>query len=352
MNDLRRIDANLVVVLDAVLRERSLTRAGLAVGMSQPAVSGALAKLRALLDDQLLIRNGRSFDLTPKAERLQPLVRDALREVGRTFNLRPMFDPATSDRRFHIWASDYVLATMSSTLRGILRDEAPDTSVEFGTLTGQQPVSPVDLLRADVVISSVNRGIPGKRQSLFSDSLVCIASAENPRLRGARFELEDLADLPYAQVVFAENVITISDDALSAAGIEPRVAMTLPGFLSLPFMIQGTDMYGMVPSRVAELYAEPLGLVVADTPLPHSTLIEAVFWHPSKTNDPALRWLVSVLRKTAEVVEFGTEFAEVWPAPPSQPRPSGQTTRSGYPTDASRRGGATAIAAARSGEEL
>jgi DNA-binding transcriptional LysR family regulator len=308
MTDLKNIDVNLVVVLDAILSERSLTKAGEAIGMTQPAVSGALGKLRKLLDDPILVRSGRTFELTPKAQDLQPVIRDALKEVGRTFNLRPEFDPLTSDRRFRIWASDYVLATMTSTLLGILETEAPGTSVEFRPLTSE-PVNPVDLLRTDVVISSTNRGIPGKRQALFSDSFVCLVSKDNPRLRRAGMALSDLADLPFVRVSFGDHIVTVADDALAAAGLEPRIAMTVPGFLTVPFMIEGTDMYGMVPSRVAELYAEQLGLAVVDTPIPHSTLVEAVFWHPSKTSDPALRWLVAILRKTAEMVEFASDDA-------------------------------------------
>lgn len=306
MTDLRNIDVNLVVVLDAILTERSLTRAGEAIGMTQPAVSGALSKLRKLVDDPLLVRNGRSFDLTPKAKELQPLVSDALKEVGRTFNLRPEFDPLTSDRRFRLWASDYVLATMTGTLLRILEEEAPGTSVEFGTLTDTQ-VTPIDLLRTDVVVTSANRGIPGKRQALFSDSFVCIISKTHPRLSRGHLTLSDLADLPFVRVDFGEGIVTIPDDALAAAGVDPQIAMTVPGFLSVPFMVQGSDMWGMVQARVAELYAEQLGLMIVDTPVPRSNLIEAAFWHPSKTSDPALRWLVAILRKTAERVEFATE---------------------------------------------
>jgi DNA-binding transcriptional LysR family regulator len=306
MTDLRNVDVNLIVVLDAILAERSLTKAGESIGMTQPAVSGALGKLRKLLDDPLLVRNGRTFDLTPKAKLLQPMVAEALREVGRTFNLRPQFDPLTSDRRFRIWASDYVLATMTSPLLGILEEEAPGTSVEFGAL-GLEPVDPISLLRADVVISSSNRGIPGKRQALFSDSFVCIISKDHPRLGHGGMTLNDLAELPFVRIDFGEKVVTVADEALATAGLDPHIAMSVTGFLTAPFMIQGTDMWALVPGRVAELYAEQLGLVIVDTPVPRSSLVEVVYWHPSKTSDPALRWLVAILRKTAERVEFANE---------------------------------------------
>lgn len=304
MAGLRGIDVNLVVVLDAILTERSITRASEAIGLTQPAVSGATAKLRKLLGDPLLVRKGAAFELTPRAKALAPLAREAVAEAGRTFNLRPMFDPRSSDRMFRISASDYALATMTAPLLGVLAEEAPMVSVEFDTLNA---VGPVDLLRKDVVVASANRSVPGKRQSLFSDSFVCLVRHDHPRLRDGELTLEDLNAMPYVDVVFADDIAMLGNDILAAAGVVPRSVISVPGFLPVPFLVTGTDMYGLVPSRLAELYGPGLGVTAAKTPLPSATLVEAVYWHPSKTNDPALRWLVGILRTTAERIEFGTE---------------------------------------------
>jgi len=99
MDDLRGIDLNLLVVLDAILTERNLTRAGETIGMTQPAVSSAATKLRRMLDDPLLIRSGRTSELTERGAALQPIVRQAMEEIGRTLGVRPMFDPLTTTRR-------------------------------------------------------------------------------------------------------------------------------------------------------------------------------------------------------------------------------------------------------------
>lgn len=305
MGDLRGIDINLIMVLDAILAERSLTRAGEAIGLTQPAVSGAVAKLRKMLDDPLLVRSGRTFELTPRALALQPLVRDAVIEVDRTFNLRPMFDPLTSDRRFRLTASDYALSVMTAPLLRVLEQEAPGVSVEFGSLNN---IGPVDLLRADVAIASAAHGVPGKRQSLFSDAMTCIVRRDHPRLKDGALTLEDLAQLPYVQVVFAENLVMFADDALAAASVRPNVARTVPGFLAVPHLVSGTDMFGFVPARIADRYAETLELTVARIPLQLSTLVESAFWHPSRTNDPAIRWLLGILRTVAELVEFESDL--------------------------------------------
>jgi len=304
MDDLRGIDLNLLTVLDAVLTERNLTKAGEAIGLTQSAVSGAVSKLRTIIGDPLLVRSGRTFELTDRGRELQPAVRAAVAEVDRTFTLRPMFDPATSDRRFHISASDYALSVMTAPLLEVLGEQAPAVTVEFDVLNS---IDPVDLLRKDVVITASGRGVPGKHQSLFSDTFVCLVRHDHPLLVDGALSLEALAQAPFVDVVFADNVTAAATDVLTEAGIEPHIGMSVQGFLPVPFLVTGTDMYGFVPERVADQWGAHLGLVAARTPLSHRTLVEVAHWHPSRHDDPALRWLVEVLRTTAERIEFAGE---------------------------------------------
>lgn len=304
MDDLRDIDINLILVLDAVLTERNLTRAGEVVGLTQPAVSGAVAKLRRLLDDPVLVRSGRTSEITPKARALQPLVRDAVIEITRTLNLRPMFDPRTTDRRFKLTASDYALAFMTAPLLEVLDREAPNASIEFRPLN---QIGPVDLLREDVAIASASRGVPGKRQALFSDTLECIVSRGNERGRDGALTVADLEEMPYVQVALADGVVMFADETMAEVGISPRVTRTVPGFLPVPFAVAGTDMFGFVPGRLADLYAERLDLAVVRIPLQLPVLVESAFWHPSRNQDPAVRWLLGILRTVAEHVEFATD---------------------------------------------
>lgn len=311
MTDVRKLDLNLVVVLEALLAERNLTRAGERVGMTQPAVSGALSRLRELFDDPLLEREGRGFVLTPRAEELIPAVAECMASVQRTFDILPTFDPATSTRTFLVSASDYVLAEITSPLLSVLEREAPRTNVKFDGLPSEEMVSPVDLLRRDVTIAGTGRGVPGKRASLFSDRFVCIVDAAHPALHdaggGGALSLDALRRLRYVRSVFGPHVSTHVDDMLSAAGIVPRTALTVQGFMPVPFAVAGTDWVGWVPERTANRYAASLGLVVASTPIAPSVLVEAAHWHPSKSDDPALQWLVQQLRRAAELVEFGAD---------------------------------------------
>lgn len=305
--DVRKLDLNLLVVLDALLAERNLTRAGERIGMTQPAVSGALARLRTIYADPLLERSGRGFVLTPRARSLIPGVADCLASTRRIFDVLPTFDPATSTRTFLVSASDYALAEITSPLLSILEVDAPHSRVEFDGLPVEDPVSPVDLLRRDITIAGTGRGVPGKRASLFSDRFVCVADATNPALEDGAISVEALRRVRHVLSTFGPNTTTHIDDMLSAAEITPRVAVTVRGFLPVPFAVAGTPWVGWVPERTARRYGAALGLVTAETPIAPSVLVEAAHWHPSKSDDPALRWLVQQLRRAAEIVEFGDE---------------------------------------------
>jgi DNA-binding transcriptional LysR family regulator len=278
--------------------------------MTQPAVSSALTRLRELYHDPLLEREGRGFVLTPRAESLIPVVAECMVEVQRTFDVLPDFDPATSTRTFLVSASDYVLSEITSPLLSLLAREAPLTSIEFDPLPVEATVTPVDLLRRDLMIVGTGRGVPGKRASLFSDRFVCVVDQNNPALRDGELSLEALARLAHVRSVFGPQVSTHVDDMLSAADIAPRVALTVQGFLPVPFAIASTPWVGWVPERTAMRYADSLGLVIAKTPIKPSVLVEAAHWHPSKSADPSLQWLVRQLRATAEVLEFGDEIEE------------------------------------------
>lgn len=310
MTDLRKIDVNLLVVAHAILSEKNLTRAGESIGMSQPAVSGALARLRQQYDDPLLVRSGRTFELTEKALAIHPMIEEALAAISRTLEILPVFDPATSERTFYISASDYVLSVMTSPLLRVLKDRAPGVTVKFDGLPAGSGVSPDDLLRRDLVIAGTGRGVPGKRRSLFSDEFVCIVDSAHPWLRDGAFTVEDLARLRHVRASFGAENSTHVDDMLAAAGIAPRIGLTVQGFMPVPMAVAGTTLVGHVPEKTAQRYADALSLAIAKTPL-RATLVEAAHWHPSKNADPALTWLVKMLCLTSELLEFGAEFDQL-----------------------------------------
>jgi LysR family nod box-dependent transcriptional activator len=303
VTDLKRIDLNLLVVLDAILNEMNLTRAGEVVGMSQPAVSGALSRLRQQFDDELLERKGRKYQLTALAESLKPSVTEAMLEIRRTFDLLPTFDAATSTRTFYIGATDYFLSQITSPLLNLLKVEAPFVDIKFSVLPHDPTIAEIDLLRRDVLIASPQIGLPGKKQALFSDSFVLIARKGHPAVKKGKLTIEQIKILPRVTLNLGNKTNQV-DKLFADLGLTPEQEVVAVNEVSLvPLMVSETDNIGMVQERLATRLLDTLGLQIVETDLPHITLIESVHYHPSKSNDPAIMWLIGMLRKASEIID-------------------------------------------------
>src|SRR5580704_10407468 len=234
MSGLRGADLNLLVVLGALLEERNLTHAGERISMSQPAMSAALARLRKHFDDELLVRAGRGYVLTPLAERTLPLVQQAIRQAEVALEVPPDFDPPTSRRQISISISDYAMTML---LAPLPRDAEENESY---------------LQRRDLLIGGAGLGIPGRRQVVFRDRFVCIADRANPCAARASITLDEVAAMRHAVVDFGRGTATPAERALLRLGIQPEKAVMVPGLLPLPFAVAGTPLIAFVPGRLAE----------------------------------------------------------------------------------------------------
>lgn len=299
-----RLDANLLVAFDALLTEPRISHACEHIGMSPASMSSSLARLRAILDDPIVLRSGKSVSLSPRAEELRPLVAEAIAEMSRTLGVQAHFDPSTSHRVFSIVASDYALGMLTSPLLTAIASEAPGVTLAFETLQEDPVASGFDLLRHDVLIAAVGRA-PGQRRTLFTDQFVCVVADDNPRLRHGALTTDDLRELGHVVVTFGENTSTPADHALSEAGIIPRRAITTRGFTSAPHLVAGTDLVTVVPKRLLTSLPAELGITIADTPLPRVDLEEAVHWNPGSSSDPALRWLLAHLERVGAELTSG-----------------------------------------------
>jgi DNA-binding transcriptional LysR family regulator len=156
------------------------------------------------------------------------------------------------------------------------------------------------LLRNDLLISALGFGIPGRRQMLFRDRFVCIADRDNPELQDGALSLEAIERLPHAIASFGPGTTTPVERLLDDLGVERRIEVVCKGLLPLPFVVAGTGLVAFVPERLARRCHESLGLVVADVPFAAAELIEGVHWHPTRSSDPALHWLLGLLREISE----------------------------------------------------
>jgi DNA-binding transcriptional LysR family regulator len=310
------IDLNLLVVLDALLEERNVTRAGARLSLSQSTMSGALARLRQHFGDELLVRSGREYRLTPVAGHIVPGVREALHQVERTLSAPPEFDPGTSTRRFLIAIcghSDLVLGELLARVRELAPRVRLETWSVSATLldadraplwcdlllapAGPRPAGPHSAGPRPAGLHSAGLHSAGEQEVIWRDRFVYVADPANPRLRDGRLSLADLAAAPHAAARLPHGQPDPAAAALAQRGITPDVVVTTSGWLALPFLVSGTDLVAAVPERIAGKVAAAAGTTVIDPPFGPIELAETAWWHPMRATDPALTWLRATLKE-------------------------------------------------------
>jgi DNA-binding transcriptional LysR family regulator len=291
------IDLNLLAVLGALLEHRNVTRAGERLSLSQPTMSGALARLRQHFGDELLVRSGREYQLTPMASGLLPAVREALGQVERTLSVPADFDPATSRRRFTIAISAQSVLALSEVLRRV-HVLAPGVKLDTWPITTTLMETGHNLLGYDVLFGPEGFRADGDPEVLLRDRIVYVADPANPRLRASadgswRLTAEDLAALPHAAARLPQAALVTA--ALGRLGVTPRVVATSGGWLPLPFLVAGTDLVAAAPERLARRVSRAAGVTLAEPPFGPVELVEAAWWHPLHATDPALSWLRRII---------------------------------------------------------
>jgi DNA-binding transcriptional LysR family regulator len=305
---LRDVDANLLLSLQALLEEKNLTHAGERMTMSQPAMSGALTRLRKHFDDELLVRVGRGFELSPLAEQLKSDVAEAVEAAEALLGNQRDFDPSSSERRFSVSMSEYAMTVLSEPLMTHLGEQAPGCSLALDPVDAGPSGFEAQLLRRDLIIGPLGFDFPGRTQPVFTDELVCLVARDNPRLVDGALTMADLNDMPHAVAEFgaalAGGLRRPLEVELERAGITGRnVRVRVMSLLVLPFAVSGTDMCAFVPSRLARRCSEILGLTTAVTPIETVRITEAAHWHPRRDAEPAVVWLRQLLYDVAVAVE-------------------------------------------------
>lgn len=303
---LRDVDANLLLALHALLEERNLTHAGERMTMSQPAMSGALARLRKHFDDELLLRVGRGFELTPLAERLRSEVADAIEAAEALLGNQRDFDPASSTRRFTVSMSEYAMTVLAEPLTRLLYEQAPGCSVALDAVDVAPEQFETQLMRRDLIIGPLGFDFPGRRQPVFTDHLVCVVARGNPRLVDGRLSPEDLQAMPHAVAEFGaagERRRPLEIEMDKRGIVDRPVLVQVTSLLTLPFAVSGTEMCAFVPARLARRCLEILDLEVAATDLDSVQITEAAHWHLRRENEPAVVWLRRLLYDVAVSVE-------------------------------------------------
>ena len=283
------VDLNLLVTLQALLHEESVTRAAARLGRSAPAVSQALAKLRTLTGDPILVRAGQGMVSTPRARMLRPRVDALLEGVTSVFEPGAAFDPSMSRRTFLVHGSDYVVHVLGVALDARLRAEGPEVSLQFMPNSTADP----DLVRdgtLDAAIGVYRDLHPEIRiQKLFDESLVCVVREGHPEVR-RRLSVERFAALQHVQIAPRGRGGGVVDDALAKLGLQRRVTRRVPFFYAGLVLAVCTDLVLTLPRRLALAEAARHGLRVVELPLELEPYAITQIWHPRLEADPAHRW--------------------------------------------------------------
>ncbi|MFI0539726.1 DNA-binding transcriptional LysR family regulator [Streptomyces canus] len=290
------IDLNLLVALEALLEEKNVTHAGVRLSTSQSAMSGSLARLRRHFNDELLVRVGREYELTPLAERLLPVVQASLHKAEEALSLTRHFDPTRSRQRFSVVMSDYVMTVFVEPLLRVIAEEAPGVRIDFHSIVDGQLENETHLRCHDLMVVPLGYQLPGVSEAVMHDRFVCLVDPDNPRLVDGRLGLRDLAEMPHAACAIGKSH-TPAERQLETLGITPKVQVSTPGFSVLPFLVSGTDLVALVPERLARRYEGFARCAVVPTPFPDVPLVEAMYWHHNRHSDPAHRWLRETVRR-------------------------------------------------------
>ena len=300
--NLERIDLNLLVYLDVLLRERNVTRAAQQLGITQPAMSNGLRRLRELFGDPLLVRTSDGMTPTVRALELEPKVREALLQIEEAVKPRVEFDPSTSDRVFRIMASDYAESTVIPELLEYLRKQAPNVILDILTPSDVQ-FRDVEVGNVDLVINRFDEMPQSFHQiNVWRDSFSCVLSKSNPLLED--FSLDSYLSAQHVWVsktgmgvgtgVNPDDVQKLGwvDQALKKSGHTRRIAIFTRHYQSAILLAERYDLVATVPTMIASRFAsgnETISVKTPPFPIPHMELKMA--WSPLLQHDPAHRWI-------------------------------------------------------------
>jgi len=282
------IDLNLLRVFDAVLHEKGVTPAAARLGLTQPAVSNALARLRKVFGDALFVRTPRGVDATPFARELAEPVRQALALLESALAHGPGFDPATSTRAFRFYMSDLGQIEFLPPLVERVQRDAPGVRLEAVALEVDDIADALAAGALDVAIGFLpGLAAPVRRQALFRDPYLCLMRADHPikALTKKKF-----LEASHALVIYRGGHRVI-EEALERAGAARRIALRVPHFTVVPMVLERTDLILTLPARVARVYESRGNLRTLPPPVAIPPAEVALHWHERFEQDPGNRWL-------------------------------------------------------------
>jgi DNA-binding transcriptional LysR family regulator len=277
-----------------LLRLRSVSTASDSIGLSQPAASHALAKLRRQFGDPLFTRTAKGFQPTPYGERLGIAAREAVAGLVAAIASGRQFDPSTTTRCFNLYASDVGQMVFLPKLLGYLKKAAPGATVKVWPIPLEQPALPLGSGDVDVAVGYFNNLTTGCRQTfLFRDRYVCVVRANHPRFAKG-MTLEAFHSAEHASAHTTGMAHANIDQMLAKYQVHRNITLSVPGFHVLPMVIRNSDLVAIVPAMLAEEYASHVPIKVLPMPVPVPPFDLRIYWHDRYHHDAPIRWLRKV----------------------------------------------------------
>ncbi len=288
----QRLDLNLLVALDALLTERSVSLAAERLCLSQSATSSALGRLREYFGDELMVVRGRSMVLTARAEELIEPVRAVLDQISTTIAVAPEFDPLTSDRQIRIMASDYATEVLLAEVLRDMKSLAPDMRFEIQPMLDHPPEA-LDRNMIDLLLTlDTSLGSDHPSRILFEDDHVVIGWDQNPAMQEPMTR-ELYFSLGHVTCRFGKTRVPAFEDSFMRRMKQQRhVEVIAPSFLSVTGLVLGTQRIATMHRRLARHFARLAPLVLRELPFFVPPIREAVQWHIASNNDAGLRWVI------------------------------------------------------------
>ena len=290
--DLHGIDLNLLVAFDALMAERSVTRAGVRIGRTQPAMSAALLRLRALLRDELFVRGPAGLQPTPRALELAEPLGHALGEIQRTLGFTQPFDPRSSAMTFNLGLSEHPTVALLPRLVEALQEAAPSVTLHIRSFTARdEAVAMLDAGAADLTIGVPQATATGRilTRPLFEERFVCIVRKGHAAAR-APLDLQTFLGLSHLLVSPEGGGVGYVDAALAKLGLRRRITLTLPHTQAVPALVARTNMISTVMGRAVTASGHADELCILDPPLDLDPVPFVMSWHRRNDAHPAQRW--------------------------------------------------------------
>lgn len=290
MKDLKAVDFNLLKALDALMAECNVTRAAARLGVTQPAMSSMLTRLRETFEDPLFVRASRGIVPTQRALELAGPLKQVMSEIGALL-AATVFDPLTAQQTFCIAATDYALRAVALPLIRVLKERAPNLRLSFVSVEDDKIQTRLERAEIDLALVTPGSASPDLHaRDLFVEHYVCAIRKDHPAIKdGNRLTVDQFCSLEHVLVSYSGNgFLGVTDEALEQLGKRRQVSLSVQSFLIVPELLQTSDLVAVLPSR---LVAGINGLEVFEPPIDIPGFTKTAVWHERTHRDAAHRWL-------------------------------------------------------------